>query len=81
MYHIAEFENGTVEVIHSNWIEETVDKEKGKVILAFPPRSAYPSIRKYLRHQWSPSSTWSSYEAVILKSKGMNFICILQFHQ
>jgi len=70
MYHIVEFEDGTVEVVHSNWIEETVDEEKQTVKVAFPPKNTYHSIRKYLRQQISPFSTWLSYEVVILNSKG-----------
>lgn len=69
MYHIVEFENNNVEVVHSSWIEDS-DKDGRKVVVAFPPKSMYASIRKFLRSKVAPSSTWSSFTVSVLYSKG-----------
>ena len=61
MYHIVEFDDENVEIIHSNWIEKIDDDNRQMADVAFPPKNLYGSIRKYLRHKVFPSSTWTSY--------------------
>lgn len=78
MYHIVEFDDENVEIIHSNWIEKIDDDNRQMADVAFPPKNLYGSIRKYLRHKVFPSSTWTSYRIKILSSMG-TFIKIAVF--
>ena len=71
MYHIAKFSDDTVEIVLEKWFETII--KHGIVDVAFPPKSDYCLIRKYLRDRMPSRSTWSTYTVEILFSHGKCF--------
>lgn len=68
MYLVVSFDDESVEVVPSVWVE---NKDKsfqigGKVVCAFPPKSLFSSLRKLVKNASTANSFWSSYNAVIL---------------
>jgi hypothetical protein len=75
MYHLVQFSESVVEIIHENWIESRKihcdgEKETNLIKVAFPPKQNYNNIRKYLRDKVPSHSTWSTYDAEIIFSNG-----------
>jgi len=68
MYHLVQFEDGAVEIISDNWVETKINDAVMKV--AFPPKRQYHMLRKNLRGNSPPHSTWSTHTVTLLLSNG-----------
>ena len=72
MYHLVQFEDGAVEIISDTWVEIKINDAIMKV--AFPPKRQYNTLRKILRDNSAPHSTWTTHTVTLLLSKGKTII-------
>ena len=71
MYLLIQFTiDSTTGIVHESWVEEWSDDE---ILVSYPPKAEYSSLRRLLSRQVPASSLWQSFQAKIIDKAG-NFL-------